>query len=147
MDFYPSIWNVLHDGRILAASGEVPGTVRLNVSINYLRERFTDPGKFIQVTLTGCTRFAYKPFDEQAFTTGLAAIADFEPEVLSAELQDGLCKVDCACGWLEVAAVDGSLSIDNGLAITLQELIDVADAYWKEFSERAEQARQKKGQK
>jgi hypothetical protein len=144
MDFFPAIWNVLHDGRIVAASGEVPGTVRVNVSIDYLRERFTDLGKVIEVTLTGCTRFAYKPFEEQEFTTGLSAIADFKPEVSSAELQDGLCKIDCVSGWLEVAAVDGSLSLDSGRAITLQELIDVANAYWKEFGERSEQAKQKK---
>jgi hypothetical protein len=144
MDFYPTIWNVLHDGSIIAVSGEVPGTVRLGVSINYLRERFTDSGKTIQVTLTGCTRFAYRDFGEQEFTTGLSAVADFKPEVLSAELHDGLCKIDCVSGVLEVVAVGGSLALDSGRAITLQELIAVADAYWTEFTERVKQARGKR---
>jgi hypothetical protein len=142
MDFYPAIWNVLHDGNITAVRGAVPGTVQLDVSIDYLRERFPDPGKTIQVILAGCTRFAYRDFDEREFTTDFSAIAAFEPEVLSAELRDGLCVLDCAGGVLELSAADGSVALDSGRAITLQELIDVADAYWTEWSERAKKARQ-----
>jgi hypothetical protein len=142
MDFYPTIWNVIHDGSIIAVRGTVPGTVQLDISIDYLRERFPDAGKTIQITLTGCTRFAYRDFEESEFTTDFPAIAAFEPEVLSGELRDGLCVLDCAGGVLEVRATDGSLALDSGRAITLQELIDVADAYWTEWSERAKKARQ-----
>ena len=142
MDFYPTIWNVLHDGSIIAVHGAVSGTVRLDVSIDYLRERFSDSGKTIQVTLTGCTRFAYRDFEVGEFTTDFSTIAVMEPEVLSAKLHDGLCVLDCAGGVLEVRAVDGSLALDSGRTITLQELIDVADAYWTEWSERAKKARQ-----
>jgi hypothetical protein len=141
MDFYPAIWNVLHDGDIIAVRGAVPGTVQLDVAIDYLRERFTDPGETIQVTLTGCTRFAYRDFDDGQFTTDFSTIAAFEPEVLSAELRDGLCVLDCVSGVLEVMAADGSLALDSGRAITLQELIDVSHAYWTEWSERAKKAR------
>jgi hypothetical protein len=142
MEFYPTIWNVLHDGSIITLQGAVPGTVRLDVSIDYLRERFPDPGKSIQVTLTGCTRFAYRDFDDGEFTTDFSAIAAYGPEVLSAELRGGLCVLDCAVGVLEAMAADGSLALDSGRAITLQELIDVAEAYWTEWSERAKKARQ-----
>jgi hypothetical protein len=142
MDFFPAIWNVLHDGSIIAVRGTVPGTIQLDVSIDYLRERFPDAGKTIQVTLTGCTRFAYRDFDESDFTTDFSAITVFEPEVLSGELRDGLCVLDCAGGVLEVRAASGSLVLDSGRAITLQELIDVSDAYWTELSERARKARQ-----
>ena len=142
MDFYPTIWNVIHDGSIIAVRGTVPGTVQLDVSIAYLRERFPDAGKTIQVTLTGCTRFAYRDFDEGEFTTDFSAIASFEPEVLSAEMRDGLCVLDCAGGVLEIRAADGLLALESGRAITLQELIDVAQAYWTQLSERAKKARQ-----
>lgn len=142
MDFYPAIWNGLHDGNIIAVQGAVPGTVRLDVAIDYLRERFPDSGETIQVRLTGCTRFAYRDFNDVEFTTDFPAIAAFEPQVLSAELRGGLCVLDCSGGVLEVMAADGSLALDSGRAITLQELIDVADAYWTEWSERAKKARQ-----
>ena len=142
MDFYPAIRNVLHDASIIAVQGAVPGTIRLDVSIDYVRERFPDPGEIIQVTLTGCTRFAYRDFYDDRFTTDFSAIAAFEPEVLSAELRDGLCVLDCAGGVLEVVAAGGSLALDSGRAITLQELMDVAHAYWREWSERAKKAKQ-----
>jgi hypothetical protein len=137
MDFYPTIWNVIHDGRIIAVRGTVPGTVQLDVSIDYLRERFPNPGKIIQVTLTGCTQFAYRDFDDGEFTTDFSAIAELGPVVLSGELRDGLCVLDCTGGVLEARATDGSLALDSGRAITLQELMDVAEAYWTEWRARA----------
>ena len=142
MNFYPTIWNVIHDGSIIAVRGTVHGTVQLDVSIDYLRERFPEAGETIQITLTCCTRFAYRDFDEGEFTTDFSAITAFEPEVLSGELRDGLCVLDCSGGVLEVRATDGSLALDSGRALTLLELIDVADAYWTEWSERAKKARQ-----
>ena len=142
-NFYPTVWNILHDGIIVAIEGEVPGSIRLHVSIDYLRERFSDSGDTIQILLAGCTRFAYREFDTNAFTTDLAVIAAMEPEVLSATLTDGLCEVECAGGMLEVAAVDGWVSLDSGRSVTLQELVGVSEAYWKQWSERAKQARQK----
>ena len=144
MDFYPAIWNVLHDGSIIAIQGTVPGTVRLDVSIDYLRERFSDSGKIIEVTLTGCTRFAYRDFDVGEFSTEFSVIAAMEPEVLSAKMRGDLNEVYCVSGVLEVVAVGGSLALDGGRSITLQELIDVSEAYWTEWSERAKQARQNK---
>jgi len=141
MNFYPAIWNVLHDGGIIAIQGAVPGTVRLDVAVAYLRERFSDPGDTIQVTLTGCTRFAYREFEIGEFTTDLSAIAAMEPELLSAKMLGNLCEVVCVAGVLEVIAVEGSLALDSGRSITLQELIDVSKAYWTEFSQRAKQAK------
>lgn len=102
MDFYPAIWNVLHDGGIIAIHGAVPGTIRLDVSIEYLRERFTDPGEIIQVTLTDCTWFAYRDYEAQDFCTDLPAIAASEPEILSAEMCGDISKVCCVGGTLEV---------------------------------------------
>ena len=47
-------------------------------------------------------------------------------------------------GWvLEVVAADGAVRLDTGRAVTLQELIEVADSYWTEWSERAKKAREK----
>jgi hypothetical protein len=59
------------------------------------------------------------------------------PEILSATFANGVCEVEYAGGVLEVTATDGSVRLDSGLAVTLQELIDVADAYSHEWSERA----------
>lgn len=65
------------------------------------------------------------------------------PEILSATLTNGVCEIECADGVLEVIATDGSVRLDSGLAVTLQELMDVADAYWREWSEHAEKLSRK----
>src|SRR5436190_3824659 len=114
MSFFPTIWDVLHDGFIVGASCEAPGTVRLDISIEYLRERFADPGELIQITLIGCTRFAYRGYDDPEFITDLSAIAQLGPDFMSAELLDGLCRVHCLNGELEIAATGGSLNLDSG---------------------------------
>jgi hypothetical protein len=142
-DFYPAIWNVLHDGVIVAVDGNVPGTLCLDVSIDYLRKRFSETGESIQILLTGCTRFAYREFEAATFSTELPIITAMEPEILSASMKDSVCEIECAAGVLEVVAAGGSARLDSGRAIPLQELIEVAECYWTEWSERAKQARLK----
>jgi hypothetical protein len=141
--FFPAIWNVLHDGIIVAIDGAVPGTIRLQVSIDYLRKRFSQSGELIQIVLEDCSRFTYRASDASGPTTELPLIADMAPEILSATLTDGLCEIECADGVLEVVATDGSVQLDSGHAVTLQELIDVADDYWREWSERAKRLNRK----
>ncbi len=141
--FYPAIWNVLHDGVIVAIEGTVPGTISLDVSIDYLRKRFAEPGRSVRVVLFDCARCAYRESDAATFTTDLSLIALQAPEILSATLSNGVCEIECAGGVLEVVSSDGAVRLDSGREVALQELIDVADSYWKEWSERAAKARQK----
>jgi hypothetical protein len=42
-DFFPAIWNVLHDGVIVAVDGVLPGDLRIDVEIGYLRKRIPTP--------------------------------------------------------------------------------------------------------
>jgi hypothetical protein len=39
MSHCPEIWNVLHDGTIVAMAGQVPGEVKLEIEADYLRGR------------------------------------------------------------------------------------------------------------
>jgi hypothetical protein len=134
-DFFPAIWNILHDGVIVAIDGTLPGDLRIDIEIDYLRKRIPDPGTLIQVFLIGCTRFAYQGFEATAFSTELAAVAAMQPEVLGGSMKDGICEVECSDGTLEVVAADAAIRLDNGRVVTLQELKEVADSYWKEWSE------------
>jgi hypothetical protein len=140
--FFPEIWNVLHDGVIVALEGEVPGTLRIDVSIDYLRKRFDEAGESIQLSLYGCTRFAYQQSPASAFITDLPSIVLMRPEILNASLCGGLCEIECADGSIEVVAAGGSIRLDTGRNVELRELIEVADGYWTEWSERARQARE-----
>lgn len=138
LSFFPDVFNVLHDGDIVAISGIVPGTVLLDIDIKYLRRRFPEPGKIIKLTIIGCTHFAYRDFDESKFITDLSAIEAFKPMIIGAVMRGEICDVDCLKGPLEITATDGSLSLDNGRPVSLEELIGIADAYWKEWSEHPE---------
>jgi hypothetical protein len=141
-NFFPAIWNVLHDGVIVTVEGSVPGTLRVDVSIDYLRSRFDETGEHIQVYLYDCFRFAYKQSPESSFVTDLPTIVSMQPEILSASLVGGLCDIECADGSLQVVAASGSIRLDTGRNVELQELTGVADAYWAEWSERARKARE-----
>lgn len=140
-NFFPAIWNILHDGVIVAVAGTLPGDLQIDIEIDYLRKRIPDPGTFIQVLLIGCTRFAYQQYEKSDFSTGLAEITAMGPEILGASIKEGMCEVECSDGTLEVVAADGSIRLDNGREVALQELKDVAEGYWKEWSEHWKLAR------
>ncbi|RYD83633.1 MAG: hypothetical protein EOP84_07625 [Verrucomicrobiaceae bacterium] len=128
------IWNVLHDGPIVRITGTIPGDIELAVAICYLRERFPEPGDCILLTLHGCTSLSYERWDSGAVLTDLELIVSSEPEILSA---DEPTSVLCSNGTLHVQASDFSLALDSGRAITFDELCSVAEAYWTEWSKRA----------
>ena len=131
--FFPAIWNVFHDGSIDRVVGEVPGTVTLHVDIEYLRKRFSEPGDCFVVTLPNCTKFSFQPYDDEASITNLSVISDRYLEILSAEMAQGVCRVFAREGALEVESSNGSIRLDAGRAISLQELLDAATKYWEDW--------------
>jgi hypothetical protein len=116
------------------------------VEIGYLRKRFADSGKLIQVLLIVCTRFAFKEYEKNDLLTALAVIAGLRPEIVTASMKDGFCYVDCTTGTLEVVAESGVIRLDNGREVTLQDLLGVAQGYWREWREHWEKVRQGKNQ-
>src|SRR5258708_4941365 len=119
--FFPAIWNILHDGVIVAVEGAVPGDLRIYIEIAYLRKRIPDPGTSIQVLLIGCTRFAFREYEKSELLTAAIEITAMRPEIVSVSMKDGVCEIDCTEGTLEVAARDGAIRLDSGREITLQE--------------------------
>ena len=92
-------WNVLHDGRVIAAEGSVPGDLRLSVEIAYLCHHLPTKAEHLVVTLVGCERFEYQPY-EQAPQAEPSAIAALGLELLTAGagLDDGCINIECADG-------------------------------------------------
>ena len=136
----PDIWNLLHDGSIEGASGSVPGTVRLEIDIQYLREKFSDDGRLIILTLHGCSKFEFSD-NKDNLPRGINEIANFCPEILSARDVGIYCEVTCFIsnghyGVIRVAADDFTLALDSGRISTLEELDSIAKAYWKDFGKR-----------
>jgi hypothetical protein len=120
-----------------------PARYTLTFQSTICESAFSESGEFVQIVLLGCSRFAYRESDANAFTTELSLVAAMAPQILSATSSDGVCEIECAGGVLEVIAADGSVRLDSGHVVTLQELLEVAEGYWNEWSERARQLNQK----
>jgi hypothetical protein len=92
-------WNVLHDGRVIAAEGSVPGDLRLSIEIEYLCRHLPTQAEHLVVTLLGCERFEHQPY-EQPTRAGPTDIAAFHLELLTAGAGlDGDCiNIECADG-------------------------------------------------
>ncbi len=132
------IWNILHDGEVLGVSGTVPGEVQFSVRIDYLRNRFPEPGNRILLTLHGCTSLSYEPHGEEAELTNLATIAEAEPTILQAKDWTDASIVYCASGIVSVSAAEFSLLLDSGRTVPFDELCSVSEAYWTAFGGRSQ---------
>ena len=129
--FIPTVWNVFHDGTIDHVEGVVPGLVEIYISVEYLRERFLERGEHFIVSLLDCSLVEYDPYDEaEASTSNLKEIAELSLGILSA----GCCYVFTDAGKLRIQAESGSIRLDNGRELSLDELVKVASEYWDDWN-------------
>jgi hypothetical protein len=141
MESCPAIWNVLHDAIVVDLEGQLPGSVRLEIECDYLRDRIDHPGNRFYITLSSCTKFTYRPWAEDA-----PVIHDFKTLsgrrlwILSADIAGGFCRVHCkehipngSGGSLEIAARSATLTLDGGKPFTVSELETAAEEYWAEW--------------
>ncbi len=138
-----AIWNVLHDGRLIAAADTVPGNLQLLIEIKYLCGLLPTRAEHLVVTLVNCEQFQYQPYDDPVISDprGIAALV---LELLSAELVDDCLSVECSdggCGGrllLRYRAADASTA--EGQPLTQTELESAAERYWSDWQRRHAQA-------
>ena len=128
------VWKYLHDGRIANVTGSVPGDVRVEVSIRYLRQRFPGSGTGFVLGLSNCTLLRYEPY-EGAPVRSLGEIARREIEILSLESSEPI-VVNCVMGTLHLAYTSSTLALDSGEPVSVKELSDASAGYWDEWSKR-----------
>lgn len=133
------LWNVLHDGGITAIVGTVPGDVEMRVSIQYLREMFSDDSEDIIVRLTNCSKLSMKIWEEDAMTDDPKRIVDTETEILSTASEDVPVHIITTLGELDIDFDRFSLSLDNGRKISFEELCDACENYWNRWENEAKQ--------
>lgn len=132
---FAAIFNLLQDATVVGISGEVPGSVRIEVDCDYLRDRLEGPGNRFFLTLSDCTRFIYRAGDSNP--TDLDEIGARRLWISGADQYVGHCVVHCSehiagggTGALEIAAQGITIAIDNGREISHDELEDIAEEYW-----------------
>jgi hypothetical protein len=131
-----AIWNILHDGRIIAITGELPGDLTLSVEITYLGRRLHTRAEHLVLELKGCRRIEYRPYEESA--THIAHLqATLGLEILSASAAMGQLTIDCADG-----GAGGQLLADYDIAFAFtsegeplaQAVLERAsDEYWQDW--------------
>lgn len=130
----PTLWDLFHDATLAGIAGAVPGDLSLKVDIPYLRERFPSAGEGFVVLLRGCTQFTYEPY-EGSPTSDLAAIEALELWILGAEPGDPM-PIACGDGTLLVHFASAQIKLENGIEVSLSELEDASQGYWREWSGR-----------
>ena len=92
-----AVWNVLHDGVMVAAEGSLPGDLRLSIDIAYLCGHLPTAAGHVVVTLAECERFEYQPYREPPVSDP-AAVAAIGLGLLTAVTADGEVSVECSDG-------------------------------------------------
>jgi hypothetical protein len=129
------IWAVFHDGVLKNIEGTVPGTLRLQIEIEYLREMFDEPGISFAVELNNCTKFKYSEYEEQP-TENIARVQEREPEVLYV-LSEHPLVLDCVMGTLELEYDAMRVTLPSGGEVSYGSLESASEKYWSEWNARA----------
>jgi len=134
-------WNVLHDGRVIAAAGFIPGDLRLSVEIAYLCHHLPTKDEHLVVTLVGCERFVYQPYEQPPLTEP-SAIAAIRLELLtaSAGLDGGCIKIECADGGyggqLMLKYAFAHLHTAEGNLLSQSDVESASARYWSLWQQR-----------
>ena len=122
-------WGLLHDGGIESITGNIPGTVSLEVSIRYLRQQFPGEGTAFKVVLSDCDQLVYQEYDSSP-VKDFDEIVGLEPEILGFEKGTYPVVVNCVMGSLRVSYRAASIYLDSRDAVSLDELAVASKAYW-----------------
>ena len=131
------IWNLLHDGRLVACTGECPGNISMKVEIEYLCEILATESKFLWVHLRSCSDVAYNPFKRSASVMHPMLLGDCDLEILSAKDEENHISVCCTEGILRLNYVDATCELDTGASITFATLSQAYKKYWDDWDRRS----------
>ena len=134
-------WNVLHDGRVVAAEGAVPGELRLSVEIAYLCRHLPTQIEHLIVTLGGCERFEYQPYEGPRLAEP-SDVAALGLELLTAGqgLDGGCVSIECADGGyggqLVLRYASAHLHTAEGGPLSQSEVESASEHYWSLWQQR-----------
>jgi hypothetical protein len=128
------IWGVFHDGILAEIDGTIPGDLKLQVQIEYLRRMFDEEGGSFTIELDHCSRFCYSEYDAEP-TEDLAKIQAKEIEILSVESEDPL-VLNCVMGTLDLEYKSMKVLLPSGFELSDELLVSASEKYWHDWRER-----------
>jgi len=133
MEPYFDVWNILHDGHIVAAKGDCPGDLSLKIQIGYLCEVLSKGSSFLWVHLHGVRVASFFSHYNSGPMTDPREWAAEKIEVIGAgKVRDHL-LVDCDKGELNLVYADATYELENGTPISFHELEEACEKYWYEW--------------
>ncbi|MDT7520644.1 hypothetical protein RAE19_18445 [Rhodoferax sp. TBRC 17660] len=129
------IWGVFHDGVLKYIDDSVPGTLMLEVEIEYLRGMFDEPGTSFRIELTGHTKVVYSEYDEEP-SQDITKIQERMPEILYVTSEQPL-LLDCVMGTLELEYDAMRVMLPSEVEVSYESLVSASDRYWSEWSVRS----------
>lgn len=134
----PDTWNVLHDGRIIAAQGQIPGSLQLSIEIDYLCNYLPTQANYLIVNLSGCKRFDYQSHDGQ-FTQDPSLVAAMGITILSADAAPDHLNIAClgptASGELLLQYDTAQVTSAEGQTFSQSAIESAAETYWTNWQQ------------
>jgi hypothetical protein len=135
MDQRIDIWNIFHDGEITAVSQENSQTLKIFVSIPYIRRRLKPLGDSFVLILSGLKRFEFSSLNG-AISSLQDEIDLGEPEILSTDSESMPVMITTTMGQLTLDFDSISFALDTGEAIDFESIEKECESYWAEWSEK-----------
>jgi hypothetical protein len=129
-----AIWNTLHDGEIVSATGCVPGDVVMEVEVGYLCKMLATASDRLSVRLVGCRSLRIEPHGGEPSS---------DPQHLAGHTilsaggsARGTVSIECVSGSVQLEYVEVTTRLAEGAVITQTELEAAAERYWTEWEEK-----------
>jgi hypothetical protein len=152
------LWDMLHDGDLIAIQGDVPGDVDLTVEIGYITDLITPKENNLIVSLLGCDYFVYCPYDSPTIQS-LSEVVKAELSIMGTsndeklgEPEYGITRgpgeervifVCCTSqvsgalnGVLKMRYSDFRLQLTDNTPVSLENFIEKIEAYWEGFGQK-----------
>lgn len=116
------LWHLLHDGTIIRLNNLGANSVAITIRIPYLRHMFSPDGESIIIRLDSCTHYEYQPLDSDEGIDEPLRIADEQPEIRRAWVEDDHLHVECGNGDLRLTYESYALFLIQGTPLPLPSL-------------------------
>lgn len=127
-----SCFAILHEGVITKIDGTVPGTLWLEVSCDYLRQKIKKSGNSFRLHLEGCTSFSYVTARGRELLD-LREILLERPVFLSTDMRGEQVLVFCEAGILNLEFSNVTVFLNDNATITVDQLEAVASEHWDDM--------------
>lgn len=132
------LWEILQNGQVESITGDVPGTVSVEISLSWLRQQFPNAGSGFRVDLSHCSAFEYRENEDSPRRELYPIVAASPASVREAYAQEPV-TVNFISGTLTAFYAQAHIFLDSGALISFAELTAANQAYWNEWEARTRQ--------